>query len=634
MHKIRKGYEGFSFQSNFNGNPATSLGFQSSTNLRNFNLTPESALSLKSALQTFNLMPNQLPDQYKNSYLGRLDNQYQQFQEQSQNLIDNFIPKSENPDFSKGVVSNYSSDFKNGTINSNRVLAASVSAQSSNPEAKLFDTMSDIVKEDTTTDLNGNKRTVNEVDLSDYNSLNAYSSIGSAGDTAVKFGQTLGQSIGGKWGNALADTAKGVKTTINAAKNLKSLSSVAEGTKGLGTAKAGNVAAIAGAAADIGRNFLAEKTEYSGDKGAVTSTLDSVYDGVSDALMSIPGWGMLAGGIMKGGALLGQGLNNLGGGTDGMTTTDAILGSSFFSLTPFGLINGFGGQKSLTLTKDNMAFEKVGASYTGTGAIVDNAVTKAGKKYGAFSNNSRRKANTLIAEARRQQNMMTDIADTAQDRFAIRDAMSNILANNRSYKLQGGYQQGSIHSAKNGISIQTILKAKKIISGLKYGGKVEPYTLKEIPLDTVTPEFKEGGIIEVSLDSISEEYLEPYTLKEISLEEYIPEFKDGGSVNVIPEGALHARLHHMEDADNLTKKGIPVVSEKENGELEQQAEIEKDEIILRIEVTKQLEELQKKYYSDESSQKEKDECAIIAGKLLVDEILNNTIDNTGLLNSI
>jgi len=29
--------------------------------------------------------------------------------------------------------------------------------------------------------------------------------------------------------------------------------------------------------------------------------------------------------------------------------------------------------------------------------------------------------------------------------------------------------------------------------------------------------------------------------------------------NVIPEGALHARLHHMDNAEELTKKGIPVI---------------------------------------------------------------------------
>jgi len=55
------------------------------------------------------------------------------------------------------------------------------------------------------------------------------------------------------------------------------------------------------------------------------------------------------------------------------------------------------------------------------------------------------------------------------------------------------------------------------------------------------------------------------TLKEW---EEVPEFKEGGKMNIIPEGSLHARLHHMENAEGLTKKGIPVVSIAEGGELE------------------------------------------------------------------
>jgi hypothetical protein len=46
--------------------------------------------------------------------------------------------------------------------------------------------------------------------------------------------------------------------------------------------------------------------------------MDSVYNGISDAAMSFGPVGMLVGGIMKGGALLGKGVNALGGGTDGM----------------------------------------------------------------------------------------------------------------------------------------------------------------------------------------------------------------------------------------------------------------------------------------------------------------------------
>ena len=81
------------------------------------------------------------------------------------------------------------------------------------------------------------------------------------------------------------------------------------------------------------------------------------------------------------------------------------------------------------------------------------------------------------------------------------------------------------------------------------------------------------------------------------------------------------------DVEGITKKGIPVVSEKD-GKIEQQAEVEKEEIIFRLEVTQKLEELEKKFYSEESTQEEKDEYALEAGKLLVKEILYNTQDNT------
>ena len=103
--------------------------------------------------------------------------------------------------------------------------------------------------------------------------------------------------------------------------------------------------------------------------------------------------------------------------------------------------------------------------------------------------------------------------------------------------------------------------------------------------------------------------------------EFFQKYLQGGKFNLIPEGALHARKHNM-DVEGITKKGIPVVSESPDGKLEQQAEIEREEIILRLEVTKKIAELAK----DGSH-----EAAIEAGKLLVKEILYNTVDNTNSL---
>lgn len=100
-------------------------------------------------------------------------------------------------------------------------------------------------------------------------------------------------------------------------------------------------------------------------------------------------------------------------------------------------------------------------------------------------------------------------------------------------------------------------------------------------------------------------------------------FANGGTINIIPEGARHSRLNHLDevhdDFEDVTKKGIPVVTVTENGDLEQVAEIERKELILRLEVTQKLEKLMK----DGS-----DKAAIEAGKLLVKEIIKNTDDKT------
>lgn len=531
----------------------------------------------------------------------------------------------------------------------------------------------------------------------------------------------------------IGQKALGAARTIqNAWSNLSELHTLQKaGVDGLGKAKGGNIAAIGGAVADLAGSFLPEKTEYAGERGGITQTMDSVYDGISDAAMAFGPVGMMVGGIMKGGKLLGGVMNSVGGGTDGMTTTDAILGSSFLNLTPIGLINGFGGQKAETITKNELAFEQVGSSYTGTGRTVDDALKKSGKKYGLFSSGARKEANEEILEARRQQQIMEDVADTAEDRRALRNSMAAINGNRRRFHMQGGYDQSAIRVGRHGMIIQDLQHAKRITSSLKYqkGGKVtDPFqsylqTLPENQRDdsnfrvrdywefngrpkdfdeaifrgmftqfedgwhansvaenpktgeiefmkssshpsiqkeldwyksddaiqfrneyelqktepyfkyvkrkgTDQPQsFKEGGsliksdwLVEVDINNIPFEF-KGEDIEEVELDNILPEFKEGGKFNLIPEGALHARKHNM-DVEGITPKGIPVVSEAEGGELEQQAEIEREEIIFRLEVTKKIEELAK----DGS-----DEAAIEAGKLLVEEILYNTIDNTNSL---
>ena len=80
----------------------------------------------------------------------------------------------------------------------------------------------------------------------------------------------------------------------------------------------------------------------------------------------------------------------------------------------------------------------------------------------------------------------------------------------------------------------------------------------------------------------------------------------------------------------VTHKGIPVV----DNQGEQQAEIERNEIIFTKETTDKIEGYYKKFKDDSTSSSEKDELAIKCGKFLVDQILNNTDDKTGLIEEV
>lgn len=118
-----------------------------------------------------------------------------------------------------------------------------------------------------------------------------------------------------------------------------------------------------------------------------------------------------------------------------------------------------------------------------------------------------------------------------------------------------------------------------------------------------------------------------------STKEELQKFQLGGKMNLIPEGALHARKHQLEEIDSslegqITKKGIPVVTKSNDGVV-QMAEIEKEEWTLRKDFTDQLESLYHLYQKDNSS-----EAAIKAGKLICYELLKNTDDRSGLIKSV
>jgi hypothetical protein len=109
----------------------------------------------------------------------------------------------------------------------------------------------------------------------------------------------------------------------------------------------------------------------------------------------------------------------------------------------------------------------------------------------------------------------------------------------------------------------------------------------------------------------------------------------GGKINVIPEGALHAHKNNYEGelGDQVTSKGIPVITYEEDGKITQHAEIEHSEIIFNKDVTDQLEEWFKEY-KDTTKSINKSDLELKCGKFLTTEILENTEDNMNLIEQV
>ena len=393
--------------------------------------------------------------------------------------------------------------------------------------------------------------------------------------------------------------------------------------------KAAGVAGIGGQAVDTLDNMFFGK-QHAKDSG-LTKGLNNAYDSVSNAAMMFSPVGTIIGGAMKAGKFIGDGLSALvGGRTDQLTTTDKIMDSTLGQVSGLGLINSLGSKRTKDFSLNKDTIEKVGGDYAGAVNTMEEAVSKAGKKVGLFSSTS--KFNKLIGKAQTFTNQTTGIANTYQDQLANK---SQLAYTRYLQDINGGPQQ-YIQRVKHGAILQRINLRKH-----RKGGQLKDKIDIEIKQEQWQPiinleypevsKLKEGGQLEESKEwtpiiSLDIQKLEEGGKTDKPKQEP-DKIEETNQKNVIPEGALHAHKHHMENAEDLTKKGIPVVDNKG----EQQAEIERNEIIFSLEVTKQLEDLHKRYQGYTNTQKEKDELAIEAGKLLVYEILHNTEDRTGLI---
>lgn len=230
------------------------------------------------------------------------------------------------------------------------------------------------------------------------------------------------------------------------------------------------------------------------------------------------------------------------------------------SIPGLGAIAALTSGKTKTSEK-GMDVERIRSAYSGSLQDLDASESMSGKNY-LFGT---RKMNSFIDEANRKNKILQDISSTntlrKQSQYGDDLAQQNL---NR----YAGDNYSSLYAAKKGMRLPSI---------------------EEIQL----------------------------------IQNRVHKMQNGGKMNVIPDGALHAHRHHLEDIDptfeDVTNKGIPVITDSG----EQLAEIEKEEIIFRLEVTQKLEKL-----AEDNS----DESAIEAGKLLVKEILFNTKDRAGILN--
>ena len=247
-----------------------------------------------------------------------------------------------------------------------------------------------------------------------------------------------------------------------------------------------------------------------------------------------------------------------------------------------GLGSLFGaGVKSV---KGNTANELVdtSSSYTGEDAL-------ASKKFGLLGLRGAKKYAGLVAQRQYNRDLAANVLQEGKDDLLAANNVQQQQIKDTLSKNGDDWMYTNTLSAKNGAKIKEV----KRLSSL-YNKRL----ISKEPL-------KEGTTVE---------------------------FKNGGSINVIPEGALHARKNNLTEInpelEGITKKGIPVISKEEGGEMIQHAEIERSEIIFNLETTKKLESLREQYNKSEDKA-EKDNLAIEAGKLLAQQIMENTIDNTG-----
>lgn len=331
-----------------------------------------------------------------------------------------------------------------------------------------------------------------------------------------------------------------------------------------------------GTAAGMGTDILSSIIpNYVSDP--TSQLLDQGVEMASDLAMMIPG-GQPIGLALKAAGFLGKGINALTGGALTMDKStsgvDKILSSNTLNWTPVGVLNKLTSSKVKGTDDDlaNMALSGYGSSDVKEDYERGGIPKFFDKISGLFGKKNSNKV------ANQKANVKQAESTNLKKAFVSQYAKDNTLAAMNS---TANVDERNKQQLQGGFGNLSFLAAKK-------GTKLQLKNIK----------------------------------RKVSRK-----LQQGGKLNVIVEGALHARKHNI-DIDGITRKGIPVVSIDEKGGVIQHAEVEREELILHKDLTDILEALYKKYKAGDEN------VAIEAGKLLAYEILENTEDNTNLINTI
>ncbi len=130
--------------------------------------------------------------------------------------------------------------------------------------------------------------------------------------------------------------------------------------------------------------------------------------------------------------------------------------------------------------------------------------------------------------------------------------------------------------------------------------------------------------------------------KEVELKKNGGQLKDveiSEEQSVLPDGSLHKNKHNL-DLDHVTNKGVPVITidgdadtfdeiKAHEDSIKQHAEVESLEVIFSKELTDFIEEKRKEWHETNSN-----DILEEVGKRVTKELLENTKDSTGMIESI